>query len=86
MYLQRIYKIFVSFEACKYCKHIIFGLAQMRPVKRTKIYALIPALCLLWIATESYAGQFKVTRVTDGDTIKIDSNTHKFTFEKVESN
>ena len=42
--------------------------------KRLKIHAPIVVLCLLWLFTASYAGQFKVIRVTDGDTIKVTNN------------
>ena len=44
-------------------------------INRIKICSsILVASCLFWIATASYAGQFKVTRVTDGDTIKIVNN------------
>jgi len=43
-------------------------------INQLKIHASIVVLCLLWFVTASYAGQFKVTRVTDGDTIKVTDN------------
>ena len=46
----------------------------MSLINRLKIHAPIVVLCLLWFVTASYAGQFKVTRVTDGDTIKVTDN------------
>jgi len=46
----------------------------MRLIKRLKILVPTIVLCLLWFVTASYADQFKVTRVTDGDTIKVTNN------------
>ncbi len=46
----------------------------MSHINRLKIHAPILVLWLLWFVTASYAGQFKVTRVTDGDTIKVTNN------------
>jgi len=46
----------------------------MSPINRLKIHAPILLLCLLWYVTASYADQFKVVRVTDGDTIKVTNN------------
>ena len=46
----------------------------MSLINRLKIHVLIVLLCLLWFVTASYAGQFKVLRVTDGDTIKVTNN------------
>jgi len=46
----------------------------MNHINRIKIHAPIIALWLLLFVTASYAGQFKVTRVTDGDTIKVTNN------------
>ncbi len=46
----------------------------MSLIYRLKIHAPILVLCLLWFVTTSYGGQFKVIRVTDGDTIKVTDN------------
>ncbi len=55
----------------------------MSLIYRLKIYATILALCLLWFVTASYAGQFKVTRVTDGDTLKAENQGFKITVRLV---
>lgn len=49
----------------------------MSPHNRVKIQIPILILCLFWFVTASHAGQFKVTRVTDGDTIKVTDNGSK---------
>jgi len=55
----------------------------MSLTNRLKIYAPIMALFLLWIVSASNAGQFKVTHVTDGDTIKAESQGFKITVRLV---
>ena len=47
-------------------------LSQIIPIA---IFIAIPAIC--------FAGQFKVTRVTDGDTIKVTGNGSKVTVRLV---
>ena len=40
-------------------------------------------ICLLAVSTTSLAGQFRVTRVTDGDTVKVTNNDIKMTIRLV---
>lgn len=55
----------------------------MSPINRLKIYAPIAVLCLLLFVTASYAAQFKVTRVSDGDTLKAESQGIEITVRLV---
>ena len=54
--------------------YLIIRLARMSLVNRIKIFTQILALCLIWFGAASYAGQFKVVRVTDGANIKVANN------------
>jgi len=49
----------------------------------TRYSGIIVAVFLLAVSANSSAGQFKVTRVTDGDTIKISRNDVKMTIRLV---
>jgi micrococcal nuclease len=44
---------------------------------------IVVVVCLLVVSVNSLAGQFRVTRVTDGDTIKIIGNDVKMTIRLV---
>jgi len=44
---------------------------------------IVIVVFLLVFSANSYAGQFKVTRVTDGDTVKITGNGEKITVRLV---
>ena len=53
----------------------------MRVINRFS--GIIVVLFLLTISANSLAGQFKVTRVTDGDTVKVTGNGEKVTIRLV---
>ena len=49
----------------------------MASINKTKIIIVVIFAFLLCLASVSFAAQFKVIRVTDGDTINVVSNGHK---------
>jgi endonuclease YncB( thermonuclease family) len=55
----------------------------MSLINRIKIYGIIPVLCLLLFVTASFAAQFKVTHVSDGDTLKAESQGIEITVRLV---
>ena len=48
-----------------------------------RILGIIVVLFLLTFSASSLAGQFRVTRVTDGDTVKVAGNDEKMTIRLV---
>jgi endonuclease YncB( thermonuclease family) len=44
---------------------------------------IVVVICLLAVSTNSLADQFRVTRVTDGDTVKVTNNDIKMTIRLV---